>query len=118
MPRNTLLKRLLSAVPSGALGSSLAPAVARWWLGIPLLPTPDPCPVCGVLRDIFGDHAMACSSSGSTRRHNLVRNELATACGFAVQLEAATPDRFRPAEILVFCAGRGGRPLAIDVTVA
>ena len=36
---------------------------------------------------------------------------------FAVQIEVSTPDRSRPADLLVLGGGRPGRPPAIDVSV-
>ena len=68
----------------------------------------------------MGDHAVVCQKGGITRRHNAVRDELQTSLhrlGFEVAREAALPDLSRPADLLVFSGGRGGRPVALDVTV-
>ena len=63
---------------------------------------------------------MSCLSGATTRRHNIVRDELfslAKACGFNVRREVSLPGGLRPADLLLSEGGHGGRPLAIDVSV-
>ena len=114
----------LSALPSASLGLCLAPAefrvLVRWWLGLPQLSETSACPICGHTRNALGDHAMGCLSGGVTRRHNLVRDEivkLSRFCGFTVQREVSLTSGLRPADVLLLEGGRGGRPLAVDVSI-
>ena len=47
----------------------------RRLLGLPVLPSPAPCPLCKQTMDVFGDHALCCKKSGDMiTRHNRVRN--------------------------------------------
>ena len=90
----------------------------KWRLGLPLLPCPAPCPRCGELMDVYGDHAMTCSRASHIARHQWVADTLARVIaltGAHVQREVAVAGRLRPADLLV--SGWGPRPIAIDVTL-
>ena len=50
----------------------------RRLLGLPVLSSPIPCPLCKQTMDVYGDHALCCKKSSDTiTRHNRVRNLIA-----------------------------------------
>ena len=69
--------------------------------------------------DPFGDHALTCTSSGTYRRHNRIRDtlfHLAKEATWDPKLEVTLPNLpDRPADIL--CRATFGKPLALDVTI-
>ena len=75
----------------------------------------------------WGDHALACTAAGIYRRHNKVRDTIASLCreaGWQAQLEVAIPPGstrpgepdLRPAD--VFLPLMGPRPVALDIGVS
>ena len=72
----------LQAVPSEALGLSLAPDIFRVLvklrLRLPIATEDVACPLCDGVADRFGDHALSCPCGGDrTKRHNRLRTVLA-----------------------------------------
>ena len=94
----------------------------RWWLGLPILPTGltlPGCPLCQEPVDPFGDHFVCCDQSGSTRRHNALRDAIFDALvrsSIPAAKEQSCNGRQRPADILLLAWERG-RDVAVDLTV-
>ena len=117
----------LRATPSASLGLLLRgqefTMALKYRLGIPLLPSVEPCPACHQPLDTMGDHALGCGSNGERiARHNLLRDALHQAAG-AASLAPVKEGRFllpgqnaRPADILI-PGWSGGRDAALDVTI-
>ena len=94
---------------------------AKWWLGLPVCaPQPDTtCTLCGEAADAFGDHWLCCSSSLITKRHNELRDTLASFLrehSFPCATEVTIGSKERPADIAL--DGFDSRPLAIDLTIS
>ena len=115
----------LSAVPLKGLGLSLFAAEFRvalcFRLGIPPLSEESSCPKCSKSYDVFGDHALACSSSDRIHRHDRLRDtiyNLASKTAFSPVLEKAhlTESRSHPGDVFLPCWSHG-RHAALDVTV-
>ena len=103
--------------PSGAQYQLLL----RLWLGLPVVPGYQPveCPRCGGSADIVGDHFVCCSRAAITKRHNHLRDTLASIfCfgGFSAQTEVVIGERTRPADVAV--TGFEARPIHVDLTIA
>ena len=96
----------------------------RYRLGVPVVSSPFPCPLCEQSFDIRGDHAACCTRTGDVVvRHNRIRNLLDRVCHEGLlepQLEkkgilGPTSGR-RPGDVTlpIWADGKG---LAIDVAV-
>jgi hypothetical protein len=120
----------LTAVPSDEEGKDtiMRPRnfriAAAYRLGLPLLDSEIPCPMCKQLIDIYGDHATCCTTSGDLIvRHNSLRNlvdNVASVGGLSPQMEKAgilgdTSGR-RPGDVTI-PNWRDDKGLAIDVAV-
>ena len=71
----------LNIVPCAALGLQLRPAEFRtatlYRLGMPIFQTEGPCVACGMISDVYADHAVSCASQGERiSRHNHLRDAL------------------------------------------
>ena len=98
----------------------------RRLLGLPVISTPVPCPLCKQTMDVYGDHALCCKKSGDMiTRHNRVRNlvyHFADVGLLTPELEKlgilGPTDRSkrRPGDVS-FKRWSPGRGLAIDVAV-
>jgi len=102
------------------IGTSPFQLLLRWWLGLPIVPGSQPveCPQCGASADVFGDHFICCSTVACFKRHNHVRDTLASLfreAGFTSVTEVMIGERERPADVAV--TGFDERPLAIDQTI-
>jgi hypothetical protein len=97
---------------------------ARVRLGVPVVASTSPCPLCPLDVDVLGDHASCCvKTSDTVARHNRLRNLLNHVAGeglLAPVMEkqgifGPTSGR-RPGDVTVplWCKGKG---LAIDVAV-
>ena len=71
----------LSALPSSSdgketiLGPRIYRTAVRRLLGLPVLSSPVPCPLCQQIMDVLGDHALCCKKTRDlVTRHNRVRN--------------------------------------------
>ena len=107
-------------VPSLLTGPEFRTAL-RWWLGLPLCAPASPllCPLCGESADVYGDHWLCCSSSLLTRRHNSLRDFLASflrSHSFPCTTEVTIGGKERPADVAL--EGFEPRPLAIDLTIS
>ncbi|KAK9740536.1 hypothetical protein RND81_03G042700 [Saponaria officinalis] len=121
----------LRAVPISGLGQTMNGRTYRsvlcYRLGIPLFRAGLPCSACGRVfeDDIFGDHAVSCSSSvGLKHRHNLVRDTLFDICFRAgissgKEVDIGVVDGLgrplRPADILLYSWDLG-RDMCVDIT--
>ena len=94
-------------------------------LGLSVLPSPVPCPLCQQTIDLLGDHALCCRKTRDTStRHNRMRNWVFQLAKWLVEpgdekkdlLGDTPPGRRRPADVLI-PLWRYGRGLAIDVAV-
>ena len=90
--------------------------------GLPLLPegvTLPCCPECKEAIDPFGDHFVTCRKSGSTRRHNSLRDAWAHILSVSniphlVEVSVASGDQ--PADILLVGWDKG-QDVCVDFTV-
>ena len=126
----------LNAIPSHSFGLSLLPANFQISLlrrrGLPVysifssssspVPVSFPCPICGDLSDVYGDHALVCSSHGERiMRHDLLRNLLfktAQSAGLSPVLEQRNlieDSNTRPGD--VFLPSWQRQPTAFDIVV-
>ena len=117
----------LASLPSAPLGLHLRRGefvlCLRYWLGLPLFPDGQPCPVCHEPADIYGDHQVGCGATADRiRRHNLLREVLfSTASSAALAPLREVPgliagSQSRPADVFLPAWTNGG-PTALDVTV-
>ena len=117
----------LNVVPSPSLGLCLHDqefrSCLRYWLGVPLHSSSYPCPECGRVADMFGDHQVGCGGNGDRiSRHNAVRDVLFSAAQSAAlapikEAPSLVPSSSsRPADILL-PAWSHGRPAALDVHI-
>jgi hypothetical protein len=110
----------LLADPDPRKGHAMSPArcmvLLRRRLGSPIYETEGPCPQCGALSDIYGDHAIACAAGGDrTRRHHRVRDSVAAfaaAAGHAPAVEPLGLLPLRPDDVGIPEDGGGGRAAA------
>ncbi|KAK9732675.1 hypothetical protein RND81_04G014600 [Saponaria officinalis] len=121
----------LRAVPISGLGQTMNGrsyrCVLSYRLGIPLFSVPGPCSACSRVfkGDIYGDHAVSCTSVvGIKHRHNLVRDTLLDICfrsGISAGREVDIGlidvlDRsLHPADVLLYSLDRG-RDVCVDLT--
>lgn len=122
----------VTALPSSGDGSDtiMAPKVfrtaVRRLLGLPVFPSPVPCPLCMQTMDIFGDHAVCCSGAGDlVVRHNRVRNIIFKLAEYGLMtpemekvgiLGPTDDSKRRPGDVSIRTWGPT-RGLAIDVAV-
>ena len=117
----------LNVIPSPSLGLHLHDqefrSCLRYWLGVPLHSSSYPCPECGRVADMFGDHQVGCGGNGDRiARHNAVRDVLFSAAQSAAlapikEAPSLVPSSSsRPADILL-PAWSHGRPAALDVHI-
>ena len=110
------------------LGLQLRPAefrtVVLYRLGMPIFQTEGPCVACGMVSDVYGDHAVSCASQGERiSRHNHLRDALyhtavSASLGPTREDRALLPGvEARPADIYIPLWAAGGRDAALDVTV-
>ena len=107
----------MSVLPSRSLRTDISDPdyrlLLRWWLGLPILPvghTLPGCPMCAEPVDPFGDHFVCCDKSGSTRRHNAVRDaifDVLIGSNIPSAKEVSCGTRQRPADILLLAWERG-----------
>ena len=97
--------------------------VVKYRLDLLVFETPGPCPACLRMSDIYGDHALCCSSGGERiSRHNALRDTIfvtAVAAGLGPTKEGRflLPSTDRgPADVFV-PHWTGGLDTAMDVTV-
>ena len=82
----------------------------------------NPCPNCGEASDIHGDHTLSCRKNDFWKRHTDVCNLLCQCLSSAgiphrrEQSPLTSSSTNRPADILI-SSWKGGRPLALDVTI-
>ena len=80
----------------------------KFSLGMPVLQTPQPCPDCGAIMDIFGDHAVTCRTAGGViDKHNSIVKCLAAKmkmvginCSYEV-MNLNHDSRQRPGDIFI-----------------
>ena len=122
----------LNVVPSPTLGLYIPPReftlATKYRLGLPVYPSPGPCPLCQKDSDIYGDHAIsACIVSGDrTRRHDSLVNAIYERSQLALlrptkEERNLLDDRSRPGDITFEQSWRlcpGKMKIALDVTVA
>ena len=118
----------LVAQPSVQLGLAMSSAEFQVslcrQLRIPLFPSGADCPKCGShFMDVFGDHALTCSTGGDLiARHNNIRNLLYHFCkasSLNPSLETnhlSSSNNRRPGDITIPNWSRGSL-LALDVTI-
>jgi hypothetical protein len=110
----------LTATPGERLfAASEWQLLLRFRVGAPCFDDGALCSGCSKAMDSSGDHALCCTSNGTYRRHNHVRDQLfslANLAGWSPELEVVIPGgRNRPADLLLRSVA--SKPLAIDVTV-
>ena len=110
----------LNVIPSATLGLHLHDrefqCCLHYWLGVPLLSSPYPCPEYRCTADPFGDHQV---SSDGIARHNAVRDVIYAAAQYAALAPWETPglvpgSQVRPGDIFLPCWSVG-HPSAFDV---
>ena len=117
----------LNVIPSSSLGLHFLDreyrVCLRYWLGLPLFPKDEKCPICSSPADPFGDHHVGCGGNGDRiHRHDSIRDAIFS----AAQTAALAPRRefpslipgsqSRPADVYLPSWDRG-RPAALDVSV-
>ena len=86
-------------------------------LGIPVLPSPVPCPLCQQIIDVLGDHAVCCRKTRDTStRHNRMRNWVYELARTGLLNRSWRRTSWDSADVLI-PLWKYGRGLAIDVAV-
>ncbi|XP_026458438.1 uncharacterized protein LOC113358943 [Papaver somniferum] len=119
----------LKVIPIPVLNQVVGPrqfsAILQYLLGRPFFEEDSLCSCCNMPMNIFGDHAIHCSSEvGLKFRHDLVKDVLADMCykaGVAARKEVSlgflsnTENELRPADIMVY-NWEDGKDACMDVT--
>ena len=104
--------------PSGKWASGEWQMLLLWRLGS-TLGLPPTCVACGACQDIYGDHALCCTSMGTYKRHNHIRDTLALQAS-AIGLQCRTEVELRGTGLVpadVFIPAMSDVPTAVDVSV-